>query len=70
VKNSQENSDDNGYIVEYVAIGNSVKVTAFDPKTMTEACVIGARNLPQKQLAKLAIRKLLYMLEKTRTKRE
>jgi len=52
----------NSYIVEYVVIGNSVKVTAFDPTTLREVSVIGARNLPQKQLANLAIRKLEYML--------
>lgn len=52
------------YIVEYFAIGNSVKVTAFDPKTLREVSIIGARNLPQKQLANLAIKKLKYVLGK------
>ena len=57
--------DENGYIVEYVVIGNSVKATAFDPITMREVSVIGARSLPRKQLAKLAVRKLIYMNDKT-----
>ncbi len=53
-----------GYIVEYVVIGNSVKATAFDPVSLREASVIGARNLPKKRLAKLAVKKLIYMNEK------
>lgn len=53
-----------GYIVEYVAVGCSVKVTAFDPKTLREVCVIGARGARQEDLANLAIRKLEYVLRK------
>lgn len=52
---------DDSYIVEYVVIGNSVKATAFDPVTMKEVSIIGDINMPKKQLAKLAIRKLIYM---------
>ena len=53
---------ENQYIIEYVVIGNSVKVTAFDPETLKEVSIIGAINVPRKQLAKLAIRKLVYVL--------
>ena len=59
------NNADGGYIVEYVVIGNSVKVTAFDPKTLKEVSVIGIRGLPKKNLANLAIRKLKYVIGKT-----
>jgi hypothetical protein len=55
---------EDGYIVEYVVMGNSVKATAFDPVSLREVSVIGARNLPKKQLAKLAVKKLIYMNEK------
>lgn len=55
---------ESSYIIEYVAIGNSVKTTAIDPITMREASIIGATSTPKKQLAKLAVRKLVYMLEK------
>ncbi len=55
---------EDGYIVEYVVMGNSVKATAFDPISLREVSVIGARNLPKKQLAKLAVKKLIYMNEK------
>jgi hypothetical protein len=59
------NDGDGGYIIEYVVIGNSVKVTAFDPKTLKEVSVIGIRGLPKKNLANLAIRKLEYVIGKT-----
>ena len=55
---------EDSYIIEYVVIGNSVKATAIDPVTMKEVSIIGATNMPKKQLAKLAVRKLIYMLEK------
>lgn len=55
---------ENEYIVEYVVIGKSVKATAFDPATMKEVSVIGDVNMPRKQLGKLAVRKLLFMIGK------
>ncbi|MEZ5691876.1 MAG: hypothetical protein R3D71_09475 [Rickettsiales bacterium] len=54
----------NDYIIEYIKIGNSVKVTAFDPKTLKEVSIIGAVGTDKKQLAELAIRKLIYMIDK------
>jgi hypothetical protein len=60
------NESDTGYIVEFVQHGRSVKVTAFDPKTLVEASVVGARGATQQQLAELAIRKLRYVIEKKR----
>lgn len=54
----------NSYIVEYVAVGNSVKVTAIDPHTLREVSIIGARNMPKKHLSDLAVKKLEYMLKK------
>ncbi len=56
-----------GYIVEFVAIGKSVKATAFDPASLREVSVIGSRSASQKQLAELAVRKLEYMIEKNAT---
>ena len=55
---------DDSYIVEYVVMGKSVKVTAFDPVTLKEVSIIGAVTTTKKQLAKLAVRKLLYMIGK------
>ena len=62
--NHGNNDSEDGYIVEYIVIGNSVKATAFDPVTLKEVSVIGARELPRQQLGKLAVKKLIYMLRK------
>jgi hypothetical protein len=56
--------NDNGYILEFYKLGNSVKVTAIDPLTGKEATIITPLNLPQEQATKLAIQKLEYMLGK------
>ncbi len=53
-----------GYIVEFHKIGKSIKVTAFDPTTLTEACIVGSPNVSRQQLAELAVRKLRYILQK------
>lgn len=58
----------NGYIIEYVSIGGSVKVTAFDPKTLIEATVIAPASLTPKEQSDLAVRKLHYLLEKKKNK--
>lgn len=51
-------------IMEFVTIGKSVKVTAFDPVSMKEATVIGSAKATRKELTQLAIRKLEYVLNK------
>lgn len=53
-----------GYIVEFHQIGGSIKVTAFDPATLTEVSIVGSPTVTQQQLAELAVRKLRYVLEK------
>jgi phage head maturation protease len=59
-------TDDNeeGYIVEYYAVGNSVKVTAIDPATLLEVSIVGEPSASRQQLAELAIRKLRYVQNK------
>jgi hypothetical protein len=59
---SAQEQDD--FIIEYVVVGNSVKATAFDPRTLLDATVIGSRNTPKKHLEMLAVRKLIYRLRK------
>jgi hypothetical protein len=52
------------YFIEYYSIGNSIKVTAIDPVTMTEVSIVGSPLVSQDALSRLAIRKLEYMLRK------
>lgn len=60
-------ADDAGqgsYIVEFLVVGKSVKVTAIDPRSSREATIIGSPLLPKKMLGRQAVRKLEYMLRK------
>ena len=50
--------------VEFVVLGNSVKVTAIDPDTGLEASVIGPANAPRTVMAEAARKKLEYMARK------
>lgn len=53
---------DEGYIIEFQQVGSYVKVSAFDPVTLTEVSTMGPANLSQSELAKAAIRKLEFVL--------
>ncbi len=51
-----------GYIIEYTILGGSMKVTAFDQKTLREASIVASPNASREESAQLAIRKLQYVL--------
>lgn len=53
-----------GYIVEFVTIGNSIKVSAVDPVSGTEVSAIGSPQATQAQMSALAVRKLEYVLKR------
>lgn len=53
--------------VEFVVMGNTVKVTAIDSETGLEASVVGPANAPQAALADAARRKLEYLEKKKLT---
>lgn len=58
-KNSGQN-----YIVEFLQVGNAVKVSAVDPKTGIEVSVVGSPLMSRDQMARTAIQKLEYRLRK------
>ena len=51
-------------LFEYVRFGSSVKVTAIEPETKTEAVVIVPANLSEQEMQAKALQKLLYILTK------
>ena len=55
---------DKDIFVEFVIVGNSVKVTAIDPDTGLEACVIGPAGAPRDAMAAAARSKLNYLAKK------
>lgn len=53
---------DKDFLIEFVRIGNSVKVSAIDPATGIEASITGPANSSDAQLSGNAIAKLRYVL--------
>jgi hypothetical protein len=55
---------DEPYIVEFVQMGGSVKVSAIDPVTGTEVSIVGPASAGRVQLERTAVRKLEYVIAK------
>ena len=53
-----------GALIEMNQIGNSIKVMALDPVTATEVSIVGSALASQKELEDLAIKKLVWVLQK------
>ncbi len=51
-------------IVEFHRVGHAVKVSAFDPATLTEVSIVGAANMTEAQLTQAVLRKLDYVLKR------
>jgi hypothetical protein len=57
-------SETDNYIIEFTQVGGSVKITAVDPKTMTEVSIVGGPQYSQEFLTRQAVKKLEYVLAK------
>ncbi len=57
-------SDNREVLLEFIAIGNSVKVSAVDPLTKVEVSIVGPASASRSDLERAAIRKLDYVLRK------
>jgi hypothetical protein len=57
-------SEADNYIIEFTQVGGSVKVTAVDPKTMTEVSIVGGPQYSQEFLTRQVVKKLEYVLSK------
>ncbi|MGH1455506.1 MAG: DUF6898 family protein [Alphaproteobacteria bacterium] len=51
-------------IIEFHPVGNFVKVSAMDTKTLTEISIQGPANGPQNILKRNALKRLEYVLKK------
>ena len=54
-------------IIEFHRIGNSVKVSAMDTKTLTEVSIVGPANAGEEILKRNVLRKLEYVLAKNKS---
>ena len=55
-----------GVLLEFRALGNSVKVSAIDQITGTEVSIVGPRSASEADLRTAVVRKLKYVLNKNR----
>lgn len=51
-------------IFEFFPVGNLVRVTAMDVKTMTEIAIQGPSNAPESTLKANALKRLEYVMRK------
>jgi hypothetical protein len=51
-------------LIEFRQIGDSVKVTAIDPDSLTEISMVGSSKVSQHELSRLAVRKLDFVMNR------
>ena len=61
-----DGEDNSGFLIEYQVIGNSVKVSAIDPATLTEVSIVGPVSAGEDELARNAVNKLKFVLARIR----
>ena len=61
-------NENQGVIIEFTTQGAYVRVSAFDPATLTEVTIVGAANAPRAHLETIVIRKLRQRIDRERTK--
>jgi hypothetical protein len=50
--------------LEFLTVGDSIKVTAIDSETGTEVSIVGPVRAPRSDLERVAVDKLHYVLER------
>ena len=56
--------DPSQVMFEFYQLGSTVKVTAVDPASYTEVSMVGSPQVSERELMRLARRKLEYVLAK------
>jgi Domain of unknown function (DUF6898) len=54
---------EDGYLIEYIPRGRYIKVSAIDPHTGTEVSIVGDKKASQKELNRIVLQKLDYVLK-------
>ncbi len=57
-------SDEHGVIVEMIAVGRYVRVTAVDTRSGTEVTLVGDPRRGERSLREAAVRKLRFVMAK------
>lgn len=62
---SARSTDREGPILEFLRVGNLLRVSALDPASLVEVVVYGPRTASEAALARLALAKLRRAIERT-----
>lgn len=57
-------ADNGDIIIEYRQLGNSVRVSAMDTKTLIEVTIVGPADVGEETLKQTVLRKLEYVMAK------
>ena len=57
-------------LYEFKRVGNAVKVSAIDPVTHVEICMVAPLSASQETMTRLAKQKLIYVINKRLRQRE
>jgi len=60
-------NDEGKYLVEFIQIGTSVKVSAVDPVSGREVSIVGPATATRDHLSRVAVNKLKYILAKEKS---
>jgi len=60
-------AEDEEFLIEFQRVGAFVKVSALDPKTGQEASIVGSPQTSERELTRVAVQKLRYVLAKKAT---
>ncbi len=61
------NDESDSFIVEFIQIGTSVKVSAVDPVSGREVSIVGPATATRDYLSRVAVNKLKYVLSKEKS---
>ncbi len=59
---TRDANESGGYIVEFLTMGDYVKVSAIDPVTRREVSIVGDPAAGKTVLTRIAVQKLQYVL--------
>jgi hypothetical protein len=65
----RHDNDPGEVILEFVQIGGLIRVSAMEPKSLTEVVIYGPASAGEAALRRVVLRKLDYVLGRHRTER-
>jgi hypothetical protein len=66
MKRSDGEPGDGDVIIEFWRVGASVKVSAMEPRTLTEVSIVGPATASEEELTRIVMKKLDYVLARKR----